>query len=60
MRDNRRNFVFRTQNLLKQGFYRNGALCWDSHIQILAHSWEESQVKLKAYIEFGRKIGFYK
>jgi hypothetical protein len=54
------NYVHRTPGLLKQGFYRNGALCWDSHIQILARSREESNAKLLKYIEIGRNLGFYK
>jgi hypothetical protein len=60
MSDNRRNFIFRTPNLLVKPFNKQGSPCYDSQIQILARTRGEACYKLNGYIELGKKMGWYK
>ncbi len=58
--DRRQTFTFRTPDLLVQGFWKRGSLCYDSLIKIMAHSREEAQSKLKEYVAIGKRLGWYK
>lgn len=55
-----KNFTFRTQNLLKNGVAHEGRTRFDSFIQIMASSAYEANKKLEGYINYGKKIGWYK
>lgn len=55
-----RNYFFTTSNILVKGYQRGQHFVRDSHIQILARSKDEAEKKLKSYIAYGIKIGWYK
>ena len=57
---NDQTYTFKTPNILVRGFMRNGKMCFDSFMRVVAKSTVEAQNKYLEYIRYGKRIGWYK
>jgi len=55
-----RVFTFRGKDLLKKGVKKRGQVTLDSFVEVLASTEGEAVYKYRQYVDYGRKIGWYK